>query len=198
MNSADREKLRSRLQHLFPIAIAMKSFAFRSAGVKYANESDFVSGSGAAYYGGRWNPIGMRAIYASLDPITAAREAYQNFTSRGFSPADIKPRVMAGIEFKCRSLLDLTAGKIRRRLGLTIEQILSEDWSGKQRAGKEPLTHSIAIESRHAGFEGILSPSAQDRNGKNIVIFLDSLQLKSFVRPISPEDLPPHPSLWPS
>ncbi len=59
---------------------------------------------------------------------------------------------------------------------------------------------AIAMKSfafRSAGFEGILSPSAQDRNGKNIVIFLDSLQPKSFVRLLSPENLPPHPSQWP-
>jgi hypothetical protein len=58
------------------------------------------------------------------------------------------------------------------------------------------LTQLIAIEAATADFEGILTLSAQNQDGTNIVIFPDSLHLRSFVRPLSPDELPPHPTDW--
>ena len=74
-------------------------------------------GEGARLYGGRWNPPGVKAIYASSDPVTAVRESYQEFMKYGFSQQDIKPRVMAGIELQLDCLLDLSETKIRRKIG---------------------------------------------------------------------------------
>lgn len=196
MNPTDVEKLRKRLASLRETPCPMKSVAFRSTGTKYANETDLVSGSGAAYYGGRWNPIGTRAIYASLDPLTAVREAYQQFLHFGFSPGSVKPRVIAGIEFRCSALLDLTSDRNRRKLGFSRGDLLTEPWAQKQHRGKVALTQLIAIEAVAAHFEGILTCSAQDHAGTNIVLFPDSLHPRSFVRPLSPEELPPHPTEW--
>jgi RES domain-containing protein len=59
MRPADLQKLRKKLAALHATPRSMKSVAFRSAGTKYANETDLVSGSGAVYHGGRWNPSGQ-------------------------------------------------------------------------------------------------------------------------------------------
>jgi RES domain-containing protein len=195
MSPKDLEKLRKKLTSLRQSPCSMKSVAFRSTGLKYASETDLISGSGAAYYGGRWNPIRMRAIYASLDPVTAATEAFQQFLNYGFPlSGTIKPRVIAGIEFKCSVLLDLTQAAIRRSLGIRLDDILKEPWLEKQRNGTPVLTQSIAVQAVAVGFEGILTFSAQNRKGMNIVIFPDSLDRRSFVRVLSPKDLPPHPT----
>lgn len=47
--------------------------AWRICDARYASD---LSGSGAAIYGGRWNPIGLPAVYASMDPATAALETF--------------------------------------------------------------------------------------------------------------------------
>lgn len=117
IESPEVEELFKRIVSCLPQATPYRSTAFRSAGVKYANETDFLSGEGASYYGGRWNPPGVKAIYASSDPVTAVRESYQEFMKYGFSQQDIKPRVMAGIELQLDCLLDLSETKIRRKIG---------------------------------------------------------------------------------
>ena len=60
-------------------AIGFSGVLVRSVGSKYAKQTDFFSGKGAAKTGGRWNRVGLEAVYASLDVMTATKEAYQNF-----------------------------------------------------------------------------------------------------------------------
>lgn len=49
------------------------------------------SGEGAFQVGGRWNPAGVRAVYASLDPSTAILEVAVH---KGFKVLDTQPHVM--------------------------------------------------------------------------------------------------------
>ncbi|MCX5752270.1 MAG: RES domain-containing protein [Candidatus Krumholzibacteria bacterium] len=113
-------------------AVKLNAIAFRSAGVKYANEKDFTSGGGASYYGGRWNPPGVAAIYASLDPATAVKESYQEFIKYGFKPGNIQPRVFAGLKLNVNRVLDLTDAKIRKKLGFSRDRLTGEDWQAIQ------------------------------------------------------------------
>jgi len=50
-------------------------FLYRALNPVYAR--DPLSGRGAQLYGGRFNPKGTPALYASLSPMTALREANQ-------------------------------------------------------------------------------------------------------------------------
>jgi hypothetical protein len=68
ISTDDDKKLFDRISNCLQKAQSIHTSAFRSAGVRYANEGDIVSGEGASYYGGRWNPVGIKAIYMSLDP----------------------------------------------------------------------------------------------------------------------------------
>ncbi|MGQ5523045.1 RES family NAD+ phosphorylase [Chitinimonas sp. PSY-7] len=47
--------------------------AWRICDARYAHD---LSGSGAAIYGGRWNPVGTPAVYVALNPATAALETF--------------------------------------------------------------------------------------------------------------------------
>lgn len=179
-------------------AVKLKASAFRSAGVKYANEGDLISGSGASYNGGRWNPPGVKAIYASLDPVTAVKESYQEFLKYGFKVQHIRPRVMAGVKLNVKCLLDLTDGGIRRKLDFSLGDLTGEDWHAIQSGGDESWTQAIGRGALLAGFEGLLAPSARDRNGKNVVIFPDNLASTSAVELMATDELPPHPWDWPT
>lgn len=161
-------------------------------------EVQFLLRRGAARHGGRWNRPGVRAVYASLDLITATYEAYQNFLDYGFSLSAVRPRVTVGALAKLGTVLDLTDSAIRRKIGFTLTELLDEDWEAIQARGEESWTQAIGRGARQAGFEAILVSSARHRGGRNIVIFPDGLAPGSSLELLAPRDLPPHPSDWPS
>jgi len=187
-------ELFDRITGLLPRAVAFDGTIIRSVGTRYANEKEFLSGKGAAKFGGRWNRPGLSAVYASLDILTATHEAYQNFLSYGFSLSAIRPRVTAGALATLKTGLDLSDQAIRQKIGFTLAELIGEDWEGIQAGGEESWTQAIGRGSREAGFEAILVPSARNRDGKNIVIFLDRLGPNSRLELLSPDDLPSHPS----
>ena len=195
--SPEVQELFDRILDCLPLALKLTAVGLRSAGVKYANESDLTSGDGAGYYGGRWNPPGIKAVYMSLDPITATKESYQEFTKFGFETNSIRPRVIVGVKLKLRRLLDLTDARVRRRLGFRLDELMEEDWHSIQCAGDESWTQAIGRGCRSAGFEGLIVHSARNRRGKNVVAFPDKLDKGSVIELLAKEELPPHPSDWP-
>lgn len=179
-----------------PRAVDLHAPMFRSVGVKYGNEKDLLSGEGAGYNGGRWNPQGIKAIYGSLDPVTATKESFQSFLRYGFKGSVIRPRLMVGLEVTVHRLLDLTDARIRRKLGFLRADLIGEDWLAIQRTGEESWTQAIGRGCFTTGFEGLLVPSAQNRRGKNVVLFPDKLGADSSIELIAPDELPSHPSNW--
>jgi RES domain-containing protein len=103
------------------------------------------------------------------------------------------PRVFVGISFKLKSVLDLTESKVRRRLGFSLNELLTEDWRALQENGEESWTQAIGRGASSASFEGILVPSAQDRNGTNIVIFPGNLARSGAIELMGKDQLPKHP-----
>ena len=188
------EDLFRRIAACEPRAVELHCAAFRSAGVKYAHESDLLSGDGAARYGGRWNPRGVGVIYASLDPVTAVKESYQEFLEYGFAGATIRPRVFVGIQVDLNCVLDLTQARIRRALGYTVSDLVTEDWRAIQAAGEESWTQAIGRGAVAAGFEALLAPSARNRTGKILVAFPSNLRTAHAVRVMAADELPRHPA----
>jgi RES domain-containing protein len=176
-------------------AVDLDEVIFRSASVQFANAVDFLSGAGAATFGGRWNSRGIEAAYASLSIQTATNEAYQNILKHGFPAASIRPRVFAGARVRLHALLDLTDVAIRRRLGFTLAELLDEDWLGIQEEGDESWTQAVGRGAHSAGFEGLIVPSSQDRpDGVNVVIFPDRLRRNSKIVILGEDELPPSPT----
>ena len=52
------------------------------------------NGEGAYQYGGRWNSIGVRAVYGSIDPATAILEVAVH---KGFKALDTVPHVLTAM-----------------------------------------------------------------------------------------------------
>lgn len=66
------EQLMARLARL-PTA-AFDGVVYRSSTPRYATEADILTGEGSRRVGGRWNPTGIAAVYASLTSETAMAE----------------------------------------------------------------------------------------------------------------------------
>src|SRR5690606_15680679 len=95
----------------------------RSVAVRYASEQELLSGVGAAAVGGRWNPPGLKAIYASLSPVTAVREVYREFESVGFEVSSLRPRVFCGAKVHLQQVLDLADARVRKCLGFSLQDL---------------------------------------------------------------------------
>ena len=67
--------------------------AWRLDPLRFASTWD--SGEGAYLFGGRWNSLGARAVYAALDPATALLEVAVH---RGFEVLDAQPHVLTAFE----------------------------------------------------------------------------------------------------
>ena len=55
-------------------ATSLRGDFFRSVAFRYFHPDDVISGEGTRLHGGRFVPVGVRAVYASLDEETAQRE----------------------------------------------------------------------------------------------------------------------------
>ena len=65
---------RKQLAELIAGATSLEGDFFRSVAFRYFHPDDVISGEGTRLHGGRFVPIGVRAVYASLEEETALRE----------------------------------------------------------------------------------------------------------------------------
>jgi RES domain-containing protein len=153
--------------------------AYRSSTPKYATEQDLLTGEGSRRFGGRWNPVGIAMVYASLIPETAMAETLAHHRYYGIPIEDAMPRVFVAIEARLRFVLDLREGAVRQRLQVSMERILAVDWRGEIREGRQPVTQLIGQAAWESGWEGLIVPSAADPKGNNLVILPECLRPES-------------------
>jgi len=116
--------------------------------------------------GARWNPPGVGAIYTALSRDTALAE--------GQHAVDVQPRrtyarrVLYEVEAKIHGLVDLRAPEALTQVGLTLDDIESDDHAACQRIGG-------ATAWLERG--GLLVPSARAA-GQNLVILVGSQGLE--------------------
>lgn len=119
---------------------------YRALNPIYAREPP--SGRGAELYGGRFNPKGVPALYASLSVMTALREANQ--------VGNLQPTTLvsydAGIErvFDCRDNAALSAARMDPA-GLAVPT-----WRDEMRSSGEARTQVFASRLIAAGYNGLL------------------------------------------
>lgn len=176
------EQLQARLARLAVSAVPFEGVVYRSSTPKYASESDLVTGEGSKRFGGRWNPVGIAVIYASLTPETAMAETLAHNRYYGVPVGDAMPRTFVAIDVKLKTVLDLRDGKVRQRLQVSEAQILAVDWRKEVKAGREPITQRLGRAAQAGGWEGLVVPSAADPAAYNLLIFPDQLTPDSFVR----------------
>ncbi len=163
-------------QHVGP----WEGTVFRSTTLEYSHSEDITSGEGSRLHGGRWNPPGeFAAIYACLDPETAMEETLAHFRYYGIPEHAAMPRLFVAIEVRLSTVLDLRDGRLRQRLRVSRDRMISSDWRSVQGEDQVPATQALGMAACSAGLEGLLVPSAIRRTGTNLVAFPGNLRRHS-------------------
>ena len=109
-------------------------FLYRALNPVYAREP--LSGRGAQVYGGRFNPKGTAALYASLSPVTALREANQ--------VGALQPTTLVAYEADVRPVFDTRDAEALAGFGMTSEDLASAAWRDDMIANGESATQTFA------------------------------------------------------
>lgn len=119
---------------------------YRALNPVYAREP--LSGRGAELYGGRFNPMGMPALYTSLSIMTALREANQI--------GNLQPTTLVSYDAEIDSVFDG-----RNEIALAAEDmdaatLAGMTWRDEMKAIGEAKTQAFARRLIGAGYNGLL------------------------------------------
>ena len=121
-----------------------------------------LSGEGARLHGGRFNRRGVPALYASLAPLTAIREAQPLGRA-------MQPLTLCAYEIDAEPVFDATDDECRRALGVTEADLACPTWEAEMLSGVVPASQGLADRLVAAGYVG--------------------MQVRSFTAGASPADL---------
>ena len=110
-----------------------------------------MSGRGAELYGGRFNPKGTPALYASTSPLTALREANQ--------VGDLQPTTLVSYRSEIEGAFDATDAASLAVYGLDEAALANPTWRDQMRDVGEAPTQRFARELVGQGYNGLLVPS---------------------------------------
>jgi RES domain-containing protein len=146
-------------------AAPLKGLFFRSVEYRYMDPLDVLSGAGTRAYGGRFAPVGTRAVYLSVTDSGASKEV----TARkarlggvGQINTDKYPRVVYAVGVDLKRALSLTA------LGST--QAAAAVKTACLDKGDLGASMEFAEELISAGIEGLLFPSVVGGDD-NLVVY---------------------------
>lgn len=136
---------------------------FRMVGAAHAADIDETAHT--VLYSWRYNPKGEFAVLSlSSTPECAYREKLKQV---GEDPRSLKPQVVATFTLRLARCLDLTDAATRRRLGVSLSQLVGPtDFT---------VIQALAREARKLGFEAIMAPSAIGDDCHSLVVFKDRL-----------------------
>lgn len=146
-----------------------------------------TSGEGARIHGGRFNPAGLPALYLSLTPVGAMKEAAQAFL-RKFDPC-----VMVSYDVDCDDVLDLTDDATRLANAVTVSD-LNCAWRNFLLVGSTPPSWAMAKRLIASGIAGIVVPSyvtGATSEEKNLVLWNWGKDLPHQIAAYDPNNLLP-------
>lgn len=106
-----------------------------------------LSGEGARRYGGRFNRPGIPALYTSLAPLTAIREALPLGRT-------MQPITLCAYEVDAEPVFDALDEEQCRALGTSDSDLACPTWEAEMLAGAVPASQALAdrlIAEGHAG-----------------------------------------------
>ena len=124
------------------------------------------SGEGARRYGGRFNPLGVPALYCSLSPVTALREANQ--------VGDLQPTTLVAYRALVERVFDSRDEAALRGEGIDSPGLADSGWREAMRRDGEAPTQHVARQLMDDGWNGLLVRSfarASDTEDLNLVLW---------------------------
>lgn len=121
-----------------------------------------LSGEGAARFGGRWNPVGARTIYAARELSTAWAEYNQGFVQH--------PALIAQLRLLQARLADLTEAGTLQSLAVG-DDIHNCEWRESMDKGAVPETHRLRERLMRDGFHGVIYPSVMSPGGTCVALW---------------------------
>ena len=122
---------------------------YRALNPVYAREP--LSGRGAELYGGRFNSKGTPALYTSVDPTTALREANQ--------VGSLQPTILVSYKADLGPIFDTRDQNSLDRYGMTASMLADPAWRIKMLGGQPVATQDFARALISAQFAGLLIQS---------------------------------------
>lgn len=145
--------------------IAFEGTLYRALNPVWAHEP--LSGQGAAFHGGRFNPKGWPALYLSLDPLTALREANQ--------VGDLQPTTLVAYRVTIERIFPGDDPSALSEFEITPKEIAGSGWRDAMRRGGEAPTQRLARTLVFRGYQALLSPSfarGARPEDRNVVVWL--------------------------
>lgn len=164
------------------LTLSFAGTVYRVMRLEYSSPEDAVSGSGAARWGGRWNPPGLATFYASTTYDVAHKEVRAAAKYYGASVTSELPRVEAAFDVQLARTLDLSTRRALRQMRLTQKSLRAVDWRAANARGQEALTQAIGRLAAMLALEGLIVPSVGVRGGRNLVAFPRLLTPGSHIR----------------
>ena len=128
----------------------LKTTAYRAHDPKWSFRP--LSGDGAAFHGGRFNPRGVPALYLGLTPMAAIKEASQGLAFR------IEPLVLCSYAVDCEAVIDLSDEAVVEGLAIRPSD-LACGWLLMASENRQPPTWALAERLIAEGHAGAIVPS---------------------------------------
>jgi RES domain-containing protein len=137
------------------VAFTYSGKLYRALNPVYAREP--MSGRGAELYGGRFNPKGVPALYASTSVVTALREANQ--------VGDLQPTMLVCYRAEIEMVFDTTDIAALEAAGLDEVALADPTWRNQMRTSGEARTQRFARDLIAAGYNGLVVRSFAKGSG---------------------------------
>lgn len=157
---------RKQLDGLIAGAVPLKGDFFRSVAFHYFHPDDVISGEGTRLSGGRFVPVGVKAVYASFEEETAMHEVTARKTALGGRNqinVGEYPRMTYVLSVATHRNLDLAATLPAQLANVAARCLLSPQYSASQ---------ELAAIWIAAGIESVVFPSALGV-GRNVAVYLE-------------------------
>ncbi len=126
--------------------IPFRGKLYRALNPVYAREP--LSGRGAELYGGRFNPKGVPALYASLSVMTALREANQ--------VGNLQPTTLVSYDAEIERVLDGRDVAELASLGMDASTLAASSWRDEMKTRGIARTQEFARQAIADGYQALL------------------------------------------
>lgn len=129
-----------------PDDVQYRGKLYRALNPLYAR--DPLSGRGAELYGGRFNPKGLPALYASLSVMTALHEANQ--------VGNLQPTTLVAYNAEIDNVFDCREDHLLKAQGMDAAALADSTWRDQMKASGEVRTQAFARRLIAGGYHGLL------------------------------------------